>query len=134
MRDKVLAFLLRSWVIGMVVVIVYFMLHLQHFFIGLVLGIINTFFTERFIDAIINGNKTTEMTHKKLLLSVMKNITISVLIAFVIRGIDFALLSNDIVDIPIEPFRFMFYYQLIYYGYLLVYHKIIRRKKNVNND
>lgn len=134
MRDKVLAFLLRSWVIGMVVVIVYFMLHLQHFFIGLVLGIINTFFTERFIDAIINGNKTAEMTHKKLLLSVMKNITISVLIAFVIRGIDFALLSNDIVDIPIEPFRFMFYYQLIYYGYLLVYHKIIRRKKNVNND
>lgn len=133
MKDKVLAGLLRSWVIGMVVVIVYFMLHLQHLFIGLVLGIINTFFTDRFIDAIINGNKNTEITHKRLFLEALRNVSISVVIALIIRGIDFILLSNDVIEFPIEPFRFMLYYQLIYYGYLFVYHKWIRRKNNVKN-
>ena len=48
MKGQKLIFIFKCWVIGMVVVVVHFLLHLQHLFIGIILGIINTFFTEPF--------------------------------------------------------------------------------------
>lgn len=133
MSENLKVFLIKSWIIGAVVVIVYFMLHLQHFFIGLILGLVNTGITDPIINAIVTGNKTRKLTHKAIILSTLKNISIAVLFSLIIRGIDYLLLINKIVTMPIEPFRFIIMFQAMYYGNIYIY-KVLFKRKGENHE
>ncbi|MGD9604754.1 MAG: hypothetical protein AB7V00_01200 [Bacilli bacterium] len=133
MKDRFKIFILRSWVIGMVVVVVYFMMSLQHIFIGLILGIINTFLVDLLSLTINKGNQAAFPTGWKLFFKTIFNIAIAIIISLIIRLIDLQLLKNNLITMPIETFRFIAYYQIIYYGSLFVYNKIkrlIERNKN----
>lgn len=135
MKEKTLLLIFRSWVIGAVVVVVHFLLHLQHFFIGLILGLVNTFFTEPFSKNLDKSSVIEDMNHKKLILRSIKNIIIAVSISLIIRGIDYILVVNNIFEIPIEPFRFIILYQLIYYGFQYLITAIKKRiEKSDNNE
>lgn len=135
MKEKTLLLIFRSWVIGAVVVVVHFLLHLQHFFIGLILGLVNTFFTEPFSKNLDKSSVIEDMNHKKLILRSIKNIIIAVSISLIIRGIDYILVVNNIFEIPIEPFRFIILYQLIYYGFQYLITAIKKRMvKSDNNE
>lgn len=135
MKEKTLLLIFRSWVIGAVVVVVHFLLHLQHFFIGLILGLVNTFFTEPFSKNLDKSSVIEDMNHKKLILRSIKNIIIAVSISLIIRGIDYILVVNNIFEIPIEPFRFIILYQLIYYGFQYLITVIKKRMvKSDNNE
>lgn len=129
MKSETTIFLFRSWIIGSVVVIVHFLMHLQHFFIGFILGLVNTFFTDPYTKTIKIGNITESLTHKKMVLNSLLNILISVTISLIIRGIDFVLVTNNIVEMPIETFRFILFYQIIYYGFKYLYIFIVKKFK-----
>ncbi len=74
MKETKITFLIKSWVIGMVVVVVHFLMHLQHFFIGFILGIINAFITSRYTDTMIYGKDAIDKTNKYYIKSAFKNI------------------------------------------------------------
>ncbi|WP_025725021.1 hypothetical protein [Acholeplasma granularum] len=130
MKETKITFLIKSWVIGMVVVVVHFLMHLQHFFIGFILGIINAFITSRYTDTMIYGKDAIDKTNKYYIISAFKNILISVTISLIIRGIDYVLVSNNIFNMPIEPFRFIIFYQIIYYGFGFIIQKLFKKDKN----
>ena len=123
-KETLYVVLIQSWVIGMVVVVVYFLMHLQHVSIGLFLGIIHAFLTDRLIDTLLKGNQSEVLGNKALVLKALKSIGIAVTISLMIRGIDYILLKNHIIEMPIEPFRFIIFYQTIYYSFKTLYRKM----------
>jgi len=137
MKDNLKIFLLRSWVIGMVVVVVHMMMGFQHLVIGLFLGILNAFVVDLFYLTIRKGNTAKYPKGWKLLLNTVINIIIAVGISLIIRLIDLWLINADLVKIPIEPFRFIAFYQIIYYGIRFLYieiKRIFERKKHESNS
>jgi len=121
----------------MVVVVVHFMMGFQHLFIGLILGIINTFFVDLVILTITKGNQAHFSTGLKLFYRTVFNIAVAIIISLLIRLIDLQLLKKNIITMPIETFRFIAYYQIIYYGSFYLYKKIynlIERKKNESHS
>lgn len=137
MKDNLKIFLLRSWVIGMVVVVVHMMMGFQHLAIGLFLGIINAFVVDLFYLTIRKGNTAKYPKGWKLLLNTAINIIIAVGISLIIRLIDLWLIEAGLVKIPIEPFRYIAFYQIIYYGVRFLYieiKRIFERKKHESNS
>jgi len=128
MGDKTKSILIRSWIIGSVVVVVHFLMHLQHFFIGLILGIVNVAITEPIENALTKGNKANNITHKAIIFKTLKNVAIAIILSLIIRGIDYMLLINKLVSIPIEPFRFIIFYQIMYYGFKYLYNLVFKPK------
>ncbi|MGD9886351.1 MAG: hypothetical protein AB7T03_00130 [Bacilli bacterium] len=136
MKDSLKIFLLRSWVIGVVVVVGHFMMKLQHLSIGLILGVINTFLVDLVVLTILKGNQTHFPKGWKLFLRTILNIVTAIGLSLIIRLIDLALLNKGLITMPIETFRFIAYYQVMYYFGFFVYKKIlviIERKKYESN-
>jgi peptidoglycan biosynthesis protein MviN/MurJ (putative lipid II flippase) len=120
----------------MVVVVVHLMIGWQHLMIGLILGLVNAFLVDLFVLTIRKGNQGKFQKGWKLFLNVLINILIAITLSLLIRLIDFQLLKAELITIPIEPFRFIAYYQIMYYGFGFGYNKIksyIERKKHESN-
>ena len=66
---------------------------------------------------------------KKLLLNLALNLLISITLCFLIRLIDYGLLKAKIVEIGIEPFRFILFYQILYYGIKAIISRIVKNHK-----
>lgn len=111
----------------MVVFVVAYLMGLQHFFIGLILGLVNTFIVDYYVDTIKRGNQGDIVRGMVLLRKTFTNIIIALSICMCIRAIDYGLLTARLVDIPIEPFRFIIFYQIIYYGFSFLF----KRKSKV---
>jgi hypothetical protein len=129
MKDSTKIFLIRSWTIGMAVVVVHYLMGLQHLFIGIFLGIVNTFFIDYYIETIRLCNRGEMPKGKKLLLNLALNLLISITLCFLIRLIDYGLLKAKIVEIGIEPFRFILFYQILYYGIKAIISRIVKNHK-----
>jgi hypothetical protein len=136
MKDATKIFLIRSWTIGMAVVVVHYLMGLQHLFIGIFLGIVNTFFIDYYIETIKLGNRGEMPNKKKLLQKLALNLLISIMLCLTIRLIDYGLLKAQIVEIGIEPFRFILSYQIIYYSIKAIISRIVKnhKKKVVPNE
>ncbi|MDD4243122.1 MAG: hypothetical protein PHG08_02310 [Bacilli bacterium] len=136
MKDATKIFLIRSWTIGMAVVVVHYLMGLQHLFIGIFLGIVNTFFIDYYIETIKLGNRGEMPNGKKLLQKLALNLLISIMLCLTIRLIDYGLLKAQIVEIGIEPFRFILSYQIIYYSIKAIISRIVKnhKKKVVPNE
>ncbi|HHU23806.1 MAG TPA: hypothetical protein GXZ57_01810 [Acholeplasmataceae bacterium] len=136
MKDATKIFLIRSWTIGMAVVVVHYLMGLQHLFIGIFLGIVNTFFIDYYIETIKLGNRGEMPNGKKLLQKLALNLLISIMLCLTIRLIDYGLLKAQIVETGIEPFRFILSYQIIYYSIKAIISRIVKnhKKKVVPNE
>lgn len=136
MKDATKIFLIRSWTIGMAVVVVHYLMGLQHLFIGIFLGIVNTFFIDYYTETIKLGNRGEMPNGKKLLQKLALNLLISIMLCLTIRLIDYGLLKAQIVEIGIEPFRFILSYQIIYYSIKAIISRIVKnhKKKVVPNE
>ncbi len=124
MNESKWILLIQSWIIGMVVFVVHFMLGFQHVVIGVFLGIINGLLTKRILDTFHLGNRAPIYSNTVLFKKVVKEIGIGVSLSLMVRGIDYVLLVWHVVDMPIEPFRYVIIYQLLYYGFKYAYIKI----------
>ena len=136
MKDATKIFLIRSWTIGMAVVVDHYFMGLQHLFFWLFLGIVNTFFIDYYIETIKLGNRGEMPNGKKLLQKLALNLLISIMLCLTIRLIDYGLLKAQIVEIVIEPFRFILSYQIINYSIKAIISRIVKKhkKKVVPNE
>jgi len=116
--------------------VVHYLMGLQHLFIGIFLGIVNTFFIDYYIETIKLGNRGEMPNGKKLLQKLALNLLISIMLCLTIRLIDYGLLKAQIVEIGIEPFRFILSYQIIYYSIKAIISRIVKnhKKKVVPNE
>ena len=134
MPFRIKELLIRSWVIGMTVMVVHYLMGFQHVFIGLFLGIINTFLVEYFLDTLNLGSRASLSQGWKLFFKTIKNIVIAISISLIIRLIDYQLLIHGLLEIPIEPFRYILIYQLIYYPFMFFINKLKKLLKRKNED
>ena len=124
MNESKWILLIQSWIIGMVVFVVHFMLGFQHVVIGVVLGIINGLLTKRILDTFHLGNSAPVYSNTVLFKTVVKEIGIGVCLSLMVRMIDYILLIKHVIDMPIEPFRYVIIYQLLYYLFKYLFNKI----------
>jgi hypothetical protein len=95
---------------------------LQHLFIGLFIGIVNSLIVDLVYETIKKGNRAELEKKWRFVLKIVLNILISIVISLCIRLIDFQFLIRGIFKTPIEPFRFIIFYQAIYYlaSYIII--------------
>ena len=122
--------ILRLWSVGMIVFIAHFMLLLDHFFIAILIAVFDTLFVEMMIDCLEKANRQKNRNKKTLYLSLIRNLTISLPLCFLISQIDFVLLKKQLVvsGFGIEPFRFSILYNAMFYGVSYLFKCVFKKK------
>lgn len=121
MNESLKTFFIKSWAIGTACFVVGLMLALQHFMIGLILGLFNTFIIYPLCNTLNYKEESEKINHKNLLKSTIINVIVAITISLLIRVIDYNILKELIINYPIEPFRFTIMYQTIFYlGYFII--------------